>query len=150
MSALHAKCVVVDNRVAFFGSANMTYHGMKGNIELNLIVRDKKSVRTIVLLFEELKGSGLPLGVDKEISYEENVKSGLAEGQIIAIGTDGIWEAFNQDGRMYGKERLRSTIRQYANKGANDILNAVYRDIYRFTSGLKPEDDITLVVIKME
>jgi hypothetical protein len=57
MSALHAKCVIVDDKVAFFGSANLTYHGMKGNTELNLIVRDRSTVDSIVRLFQELRSS---------------------------------------------------------------------------------------------
>lgn len=100
--------------------------------------------------FEELKGSGLALGVAEGISYEENVKSGLAEGQIIAIGTDGIWEAHNKDGEMFGKKRFRKILRQNANARAQDIIDAVYSDLNEFTIGLRPEDDITLVVIKIE
>lgn len=100
--------------------------------------------------FEELQGPGLALGVEEEVSYEENKKSGLAAGQIIAIGTDGIWEAHNKDGEMFGKKRFRKILRQNANARAHDIIDAVYRDLDAFTVGLRPEDDITLVVIKIE
>ncbi|MDH3557816.1 MAG: SpoIIE family protein phosphatase [Deltaproteobacteria bacterium] len=99
--------------------------------------------------FEELKGDGLALGLDEKFTYEENVRTELASGQIIAIGTDGIWEAFNGDGEMYGKKRFHSVIRQNASAEANDILNAIYSDLDSFRSGLKAEDDITLVVIKI-
>ena len=99
--------------------------------------------------FEELKGRGLALGLDEEFAYEENLKTEISRGQIIAIGTDGIWEAFNRDGEMYGKERFHSIIRKSASAEAKDILNAIYRDVDSFRSGLKPEDDITLVVIKI-
>ena len=51
---------------------------------------------------------------------------------------------------MYGKNRFCEIIRRNANEIANDIVNAVYDDIDKFTSGLKSEDDITLVVIKIE
>ena len=100
--------------------------------------------------FEELKGAGLALGVDEHFVFEENQKKGLTGGQIIAIGTDGIWEARNKDRQMYGKNRFCEIIRRNANEIANDIVNAVYDDIDKFTSGLKSEDDITLVVIKIE
>jgi sigma-B regulation protein RsbU (phosphoserine phosphatase) len=100
--------------------------------------------------FEELKGSGLALGVAEDVSYEENLKTGLAEGQIIAIGTDGIWEAHNKNGEMFGKKRFRKILRQNANAPAQDIIDAVYRDLDAFTVGVRPEDDITLVVIKIE
>jgi sigma-B regulation protein RsbU (phosphoserine phosphatase) len=99
--------------------------------------------------FEELKGDGIALGVSAAFTYEENVKTGLKEGQIIAIGTDGIWEAFDKNGKMFGKARFRNIIRQHAQANADDILNAVYGELSQFTKGQKSEDDITLVVIKM-
>jgi PAS domain S-box-containing protein len=98
--------------------------------------------------FEELKGSGLALGLDEKFVYQENVKTELTSGQIIAIGTDGIWEAFNGDGEMYGKKRFHNIIRHNASSEANEILNAIYDDLDSFRSGRKAEDDITLVVIK--
>ena len=100
--------------------------------------------------FEELKGTGIALGVSNEFKYEENVKTGLKEGQIIAIGTDGIWEAFDKNGKMFGKDRFRDLIRQNAQANADDILNAVYGELSQFTKGQKSEDDITLVVIKVK
>ena len=100
--------------------------------------------------FEELKGTGIALGVINQFKYEENVKTGLKEGQIIAIGTDGIWEAFDKNGKMFGKDRFRDIIRQNAQATADDILDAVYRELSQFTKGRKCEDDITLVVIKVK
>jgi sigma-B regulation protein RsbU (phosphoserine phosphatase) len=99
--------------------------------------------------FEELKGSGLALGVNAAFEYAENHRRGLANGQIIAIGTDGIWEAFNKKGKMFGKQRFRDIIRQNAKRGADDILNGVYNEIRQFTEGQKSEDDITLVIVKV-
>jgi sigma-B regulation protein RsbU (phosphoserine phosphatase) len=99
--------------------------------------------------FEELKGKGIALGVDENFTYPENHKTGLNEGQVIAVGTDGIWETFNQDGEMFGKERFREIIRRNANAGARVILNAVYDELNQFAKGLKAEDDITLVIVKV-
>ncbi len=100
--------------------------------------------------FKELKGSGVALGVNENFDYQENNLSGLANGQIIAIGTDGIWEALNSQGEMFGKERFRDIIRKNAAAGSGDILNAVYNELNQFTRGQKSEDDITLVVIKVQ
>ena len=97
-----------------------------------------------------MKGDGVALGVNDAFDYEENQKVGLANGQIIAVGTDGIWEAVNREGEMFGKERLRHVIRNNASAGAGDILNAVYTELERFTRGQKSEDDITLVIIKVD
>jgi sigma-B regulation protein RsbU (phosphoserine phosphatase) len=98
--------------------------------------------------FVELKGGGVALGVNDAFQYAENRYEGLTNGQIIAIGTDGIWEAFNKKGKMFGKKRFKDIIRQNARAGADDILNAVYNEINQFIEGQKTEDDITLVIIK--
>ena len=100
--------------------------------------------------FEELRGSGVALGVDEAFNYIANHKKNITNGQIIAIGTDGIWEAYNKDGKMFGKDRFREIIRQKADESAGEILNAVFHDLEQFTKGQKPEDDITLVIIKLD
>jgi sigma-B regulation protein RsbU (phosphoserine phosphatase) len=100
--------------------------------------------------FEELKGQGIALGVSNAFDYKENAWNGLADGQIIAIGTDGIWEAVNKEGKMFGKDRFRNIIRSNSETGASDILNSVYNELNRYTHGQKSEDDITLVIIKVD
>ncbi len=99
--------------------------------------------------FEELTGAGIALGVREDFRYEENVKAGVSDGQIIALGTDGIWEAINRDGQMFGKQRFRDIIRHHARENATNILSAVYDELDDFTRGLKSADDITLVVAKV-
>jgi len=100
--------------------------------------------------FDELKGNGVALGVNADFDYQENSMGGLANGLIIAVGTDGIWEAVNSEGEMFGKERFRNIIKQYAAAGSGEILNAVYTELNQFTRGRKSEDDITLVIIKVD
>jgi phosphoserine phosphatase RsbU/P len=100
--------------------------------------------------FEELKGSGMALGVDPEMRYGQYMKQGLVKGQIIAIGTDGIWEAFNPEGEMFGKARFREVVRRHAQASAANILSAVFDTLGQFTRGQKTADDVTLVVIKVE
>ena len=99
--------------------------------------------------FEELTGEGIALGVSEDVRYEQNVKAGVADGQIIALGTDGIWEAINRDGQMFGKQRFRDVIRHHASENATNILSAVYDELDDYTRGLKSADDITLVVAKV-
>ncbi|NNK95538.1 MAG: SpoIIE family protein phosphatase, partial [Desulfobacterales bacterium] len=96
-----------------------------------------------------LLGSGLALGVDRNYSYQRNYKDGLKTGQVMVIGTDGIWEACNSDGEMFGKSRFKAIIRRHAAESAETILNHVFHEHTAFCRGLLPEDDITLVVIKL-
>ena len=100
-------------------------------------------------VFDELAGPGIALGIDDGYVYHENRRKGLQDGQVLAIGTDGIWEAYSQDGEMFGKKRFRDLLRRHARAGADDILNAVYDDLTSFTVGRKSEDDVTLVILKV-
>jgi sigma-B regulation protein RsbU (phosphoserine phosphatase) len=99
--------------------------------------------------FEELSGRGLPLGVDEDVLFEENEKRNLKPGGVIFIGTDGIWETAGPDGRLFGKEALRGLIRSICDRSARDITKAVVQTLEAFRQGLKPADDITMVVIKI-
>ena len=100
--------------------------------------------------FRELRGQGPPLGVDEHYRYEEYLDADIAAGQIIAIGTDGIWESRDRQGNAYGIQRFRDVLRKHAALGAGGILDAVYDDIKAFSAGARQADDITLVVAKVE
>jgi len=99
--------------------------------------------------FEELTGGALPLGVSEKTGYRE-FRRKLAAGQIILIGTDGIWESQNTEGQMFGKERFRDVIRTNASRTAREILQVVMDAIKNFCQPLENEDDVTLVVIKVD
>jgi len=95
-------------------------------------------------------GNGTPLGVNQDLGFTEQALPALHPGTILALGTDGIWEARDPDGRFFGKERFRDIIRRQAAGSAQDMVTAVFDEIGRFCRGLPYEDDITLVVIKIE
>jgi sigma-B regulation protein RsbU (phosphoserine phosphatase) len=87
--------------------------------------------------------------VDESWTYEEKQKLGLTRGQIIVFGTDGIWEAHNARGEIFGKESLFETIREYAAKSAKEIVAAIIDSLNRHRHDVIPEDDVTLVVVKV-
>ncbi len=99
--------------------------------------------------FEELGGTGMALGVDKNWNVKAYTKTGLKNGQIIFLSTDGIWEARNLQGEMFGKEPIYDIIRNNSSLSANEILNAMIESLKSFQKGAKIEDDITLVIIKI-
>ena len=100
--------------------------------------------------FQELKGRGVALGLDESFEYEENSVTGVGGGQIIAIGTDGIWEARNKHGEMFGKARFRDALRRLAEMKVEGIIEAIFEELKEFTTGVQPEDDITLVVMRVK
>lgn len=99
--------------------------------------------------FTALKGNGLALGISEKYEYKEKTYTSLKCGQVIAIGTDGIWEALDKSGRMFGKNRFQVIIRENAHRDATGIIDAVFKSLNSFTAGLRQNDDITLVVIKI-
>ena len=78
-----------------------------------------------------------------------NRKDDLKDNQIIVLCTDGVWEAHNTSGQMFGKDALYDIIRRNADLPASDIVEAVITALNEFQSGLEPEDDVTLVVVKI-
>jgi sigma-B regulation protein RsbU (phosphoserine phosphatase) len=91
----------------------------------------------------------VPLGFDYSIEYD-SFQRRIEPGQVIVIGTDGIWEARNKAGEMFGKEALMEIIRNNHSVSARKIVDSVTESLKQFRGGKAPEDDITLVVIKVD
>ena len=98
--------------------------------------------------FAELGGNGMALGVDKNWSYKDYYRNNWSSGQLILIGTDGIWETQNNQGEQFGKERLRKVLRRNSHVSAAKIVRAVTDTLADFRQKAPQEDDVTLVVIK--
>jgi sigma-B regulation protein RsbU (phosphoserine phosphatase) len=98
--------------------------------------------------FDELGGNGLPLGVSDKTAYQKFDRA-IQPGQMILIGTDGIWEAQNREGEMFGKQRFKDVIRRHADQPAEKIIQAVISQLDKFRYPLEKTDDVTLVVAKI-
>lgn len=55
MSALHAKLIVVDGHTSLISSANLSYHGMQGNVEMGVLIESPEKAREIELLLKTLR-----------------------------------------------------------------------------------------------
>jgi serine phosphatase RsbU (regulator of sigma subunit) len=98
--------------------------------------------------FSELQGAGMALGVDMHFQYEKNQIENFSEGKIIVVATDGVWEARNKSGQMFGRMAFYDIIRNNPAAAANKIMEDIISQIKKFLRDSKPEDDLTLVVIK--
>ena len=98
--------------------------------------------------FDELNGAGLALGVLDDIEYREFSGESMKPGEVIVIGTDGIWETRNLKNQLFGRERLMDYIRRYSNRSADEIVERCFEAVGEFRGHLPVEDDITMVVIK--
>ncbi|WP_320171852.1 SpoIIE family protein phosphatase [Maridesulfovibrio sp.] len=100
--------------------------------------------------FIRLEGEGIVLGAFEDSEYLENCCAELEDGQILVLGTDGIWEASDKDGELFGKERLWKVIDLKKNSSAQSIVSGIFAAVQDFTGRSKQEDDLTVVVIKKE
>jgi len=101
--------------------------------------------------FTESGHGNIPLGIEPGLTYHEHPFAPLRAGQVIVLGTDGIWETMDASGELYGKQRLMDVIRARARAGstAEQIAHAVRRDVETFRGPRRQRDDVTLVVIKV-
>ncbi len=99
--------------------------------------------------FTELLGPGLALGLSPDYAYAEGRLETLAPGQIVLLGTDGIWETMNAAGEMFGKKRLRTLIREHAAAPAAAIMTRIGVALAAFREEGPQADDVTMVVIKI-
>jgi sigma-B regulation protein RsbU (phosphoserine phosphatase) len=99
--------------------------------------------------FDDLQGEGMALGVDNNIEFQESSRRGWAAGSVIVVGTDGIREAINVDGEMFGQDRLRQTIQKNVAHSADAIQKAIMNKLSIFQGDTPQQDDMTLVVVKL-
>ncbi len=97
---------------------------------------------------EELESSGIPLGIIGESTYAIEPAIKFNPGDILLVGTDGIWETHNYAGEMFGTHRVRQILQQSANLSTKDIADRIFSELDMFRGDRTVDDDLTLVLIK--
>jgi serine phosphatase RsbU (regulator of sigma subunit) len=96
---------------------------------------------------EELRARGMPLGQMPEMSYEEREGS-LREGDSVLFYSDGLVEAHDPEGEMFGFPRLRRLVAEHAAEEGS-LVDFLMDELRSFTvEGCEQEDDITLVTLR--
>jgi serine phosphatase RsbU (regulator of sigma subunit)/ketosteroid isomerase-like protein len=95
---------------------------------------------------EELRARGMPLGLMPGMSYEEGEVS-LREGESVLFYSDGLVEAHDPKGEMFGFPRLRAYVAEHGEeRSLGDLL---LEELFSFVGeGWEQEDDITLLTLK--
>lgn len=92
---------------------------------------------------------GFPLGLEPEIAeFVAEKEISLDSGDGIVLYTDGITEAENTHGSLYGLDRLCDIVSQYWQYNAEEIKNRIIEDVKRHIGNQTIYDDITLLVLK--
>ena len=96
---------------------------------------------------EELRARGMPLGLMPGMSYEES-ETILYSGEAALFYSDGLVEAHNPKGEMFGFPRLRELVAEHAGEEralGDFLLEALYTFV---GEGWQQEDDITLLTLQ--
>src|SRR5918997_897999 len=95
----------------------------------------------------ELVARGMPLGLMPGMSYEEK-ETVLVPGESVLFYTDGLTEAHNPQGEMFGTPRLRGLLSERPTSGT-DLCTTLMEELESFTGeGWEQEDDITLLTFQ--
>ncbi len=91
---------------------------------------------------------GFPLGMFPSAEYDEQVIA-TEPGDAIVFVSDGILDAENAQGEMYGEERLAHTLCGHRDLPAVEIAEAILQDVTRFQGGQERFDDETIIVLRV-
>jgi len=97
---------------------------------------------------EELRARGMPLGLMSKMSYEEGEAS-LTEGDSVLFYSDGLVEAHDPEGEMFGFPRLQELVAEHGGEDERPLGDFLMEELYSFVGeGWEQEDDITLLTLK--
>jgi serine phosphatase RsbU (regulator of sigma subunit) len=100
-------------------------------------------LRQSLALAQEVQQNLLPSGTP-------NIKGlDLAGHATYCDETGGVWEAFNTNTEMFGKDRVRDLIRRFADLSAAEICERMKAELSNFLGDTHPDDDLTFVIVKV-
>ncbi|MFH1754600.1 MAG: PP2C family protein-serine/threonine phosphatase [Candidatus Latescibacterota bacterium] len=91
---------------------------------------------------------GMILGIVEDLPVTLGYQK-LAAGDKILLATDGITEAENMEGGMYGGKRLESLLQQLRYAPIGDLVDGIIGDVDRFAAGAIPDDDRTILAFEV-
>ena len=95
-------------------------------------------------IFSELDADGLLMGVKDDVSFEEQVTR-VEAGDILVLYTDGVTEAENAQGELFGSGRLCEVIAGHSAEHPQEIIAAIFQELSAFTLA----DDVAIFIFKI-
>jgi phosphoserine phosphatase RsbU/P len=91
---------------------------------------------------------GIPLGLFPDSKYEETGLQ-LQTGDILVFYSDGVVEMRSETGEEFGLRRLAEAVRSYHEKSPQEIVKSISGSLADFIGRVRPQDDRTMIVVKM-
>ncbi len=98
---------------------------------------------------EWLRMEGMPLGMMRRFEYNETSRI-LHAGDELILCSDGVIEAMNRTGKIYGFKRLEESVAAAPRGSARVLQEAIARDVCAFEEGAEAHDDSTIVVVRVQ
>jgi sigma-B regulation protein RsbU (phosphoserine phosphatase) len=135
--------------MAVFRYNNRTFE-VAGQHESVLILRANSAAGQAVEEIDTIS-IGFPLGLDDDITkLVSTERFQLVSGDVMVLYTDGITEAENPQGHLYGLGRLKALLSQCRHLDAQGILDRIVADVYEFIGETHVYDDISALVVKQK
>ena len=91
---------------------------------------------------------GPPLCVLEEFPYESGTHN-MVPGETLCVVTDGVTEAMDTEGRLFGRDRLAAVFSQHAKRSSSaQLLRLIREDIENHCAGAERSDDIAILVLR--
>ncbi len=97
---------------------------------------------------EVIEATGLPLGLFDEADYDE-FKFRMKPGDMFIFFSDGILDARNGEGHLFGRGRVEKIVAECAKKSADCVVNSLFDAVAKFSAGVETFDDQTVVAIRV-
>jgi phosphoserine phosphatase RsbU/P len=95
-----------------------------------------------------VRAEGFPLGLFPDVTYEE-LNVATQPGDVIVFVSDGILDAENAKGEMYGQDQLSVLLCAHRGLPAQEIADAILSDVSRFQGEQDRFDDETIIVLRV-
>ena len=130
--------------IAVWDDSNQTLQiANAGSVQPVFVSRTSEGVTV-----KTIKAEGFPLGLFPNVTYEEFTLS-TQPGDMIVFFSDGIPDAENATGEMFGTDRLRQVLESQAEPTAASTVEAILKSVSDFQSGIEHFDDETVVVLRV-
>lgn len=102
---------------------------------------------------EKYQSQGLGVGLDRGELFEKTLiqeEIPINSGESFTFFSDGITEAMNEQDELFDDDRLTSLLHQTTHNTATEQVNTVFDSVKKFRGNAEPNDDMTLVVVKVK
>ena len=96
-----------------------------------------------------IEATGLPLGLFDDANYDE-FRFKMKSGDMFVFFSDGILDARNHRGQLFGRGRVEELVLECAGKSADCVVNTLFKAVAGHSAGVESFDDQTVVAIKVK